>query len=45
MENENWFKMLKLLLSFGNCLNAGSNRSKAYGFKLSSLTKFSDSKD
>ncbi len=37
--------MLKLLVSFGNCLNAGSNRSKAFGFRLSTLTKFADSKD
>lgn len=33
------------MLSFGNCINAGSNRSKAFGFKLATLTKFSDSKD
>lgn len=45
MDDPNWIKLLKLLLSFGNCINAGGPKGKAFGFRLSSLTKFADTKD
>lgn len=33
------------MLSFGNCLNAGTPKGKALGFRLSTLNKFAESKD
>ena len=40
-----WHEFLRIALSFGNSVNAGTARAGAYGFKLKTLPKFFDTKD
>jgi hypothetical protein len=44
IESQNLHKMLELILLVGNFVNGGTNRGNAGGFKLSSLTKITDTK-
>ncbi|CAL6090030.1 Formin_homology 2 domain-containing protein [Hexamita inflata] len=45
LENEGLKKLLQVMISVGNFVNAGSPRGQAFGVKLKSLQKFSDAKD
>lgn len=45
LENRSFHALLRLLVTVGNFLNAGTARGRAVGLRLRALAKFSDTKD
>ena len=45
LENRSFHALLRLMVTVGNFLNAGSARGRAVGLRLKALAKFSDTKD
>lgn len=45
LENKSFHALLRLMVTVGNFLNAGTARGQAVGLKLKALAKFSDTKD
>ena len=44
MDNDEFARVLEIVLALGNFLNGTSFRGQAYGFKLAVLTKLADTK-